>query len=857
MDRLEFVDLVERRTQLADLAAALGDAGAGQGNVVLVTGEAGAGKTSLIRRFTSEAAGRSKILWGMCDELLTPRPLGPFRDIAGQLGVDPAGSQGTAMLDAMMATLGGGRYPTMVVVEDAHWADEATLDAIRFLGRRVGRLQAVLVVTFRDGEVPADHPLRMAVGAIPPADIRRIILPPLSRDGVAQLAGRNDIDELYRLTGGNPFYVTEVLAAPAAAVPSTVQDAVMARLGRISDSGRASVETAAVVPGRAERWLLDACGAADGVDEATGLGILDAEGGIVRFSHELARRVVEHSLSPTRRREINRQVLDVLAAQDAEPARLAHHAVQADAAAAVTRFAPAAARLAASLNAHRQAVDHFEQALTYPDWYGDAELGDLLDDYGLECYLAGHHERAVPALDRAIDIHSTSGDDRRLGTSLCRLSDVHWFLGNGPRATETAARAVAVLEKVPASGSLVGAYAQRSKLAMLDFRGTEAITWGDKAIELARRLDDAAVLAIALVTGGVARWQLGSDDDAQAAEGLELAKANQLADEALAGYLYLANGHTNLMQYAQAGRYIDEGLAYYENHDVVTGSHMLLATRAWWYLEQGRWADAERDALGLLAVEAASRIRALRVLGQVQARRGEPAAEDTLAEAYRLAERKGEWNYVLPAAAARVELAWLRGDLEAAARIAGPLLDSAATSGERRWTSEAVLWLHRVGVLEEPPDDVLEPYALQIAGRWHESAAAWAELGRPYEQADALADATKPAALLRALEILDDLGAKPRAAMVRRRLVELGVTSVPRGPREATRASPAGLTARQTEVLRFLAEDLTYQEIAQRLHVSVKTVDHHAAAIRMKLDVATRAEAVAAGRELGILGDSS
>jgi hypothetical protein len=292
------VDLVERHTQLAELDAALGDAGAGQGNVVLVTGEAGSGKTSLIRRFTTEAAGRSKILWGMCDELVTPRPLGPFRDIAGQLGVDPADSQGTALLDAMMATLGGGRYPTMVVVEDAHWADEATLDAIRFLGRRVGRLRAVLVVTFRDDEVPADHPLRMAVGAIPPADIRRIALPPLSRDGVAQLAGRDDIDELYRLTGGNPFYVTEVLAAPATNVPHTVQDAVVARVGRLSHNGRATAETAAVVPGRAERWLLDACGAADGIDEAIRLGVLDADDDIVCLSHELARRAVEHSLSP-------------------------------------------------------------------------------------------------------------------------------------------------------------------------------------------------------------------------------------------------------------------------------------------------------------------------------------------------------------------------------------------------------------------------------------------------------------------------------------------------------------------------------------------------------------------------------
>jgi DNA-binding CsgD family transcriptional regulator len=181
------------------------------------------------------------------------------------------------------------------------------------------------------------------------------------------------------------------------------------------------------------------------------------------------------------------------------------------------------------------------------------------------------------------------------------------------------------------------------------------------------------------------------------------------------------------------------------------------------------------------------------------------------------------------------------------------VLTIASRSGCSRWIGEAALWQHRVGSLDRTPDEVAEPYALQVAGHWREAAAAWASLGRPYDQADALADAPVPEPLLAALTILDRHGAMPRAAMVRRRLTELGVGSVPRGPRAPTRASPAGLTPRQTEVLTLLADRLTYRDIASRLHVSIKTVDHHVSAIRHKLGAGTRDAAVEAARRLGIL----
>jgi DNA-binding CsgD family transcriptional regulator len=847
------VELLERHTQLAELEAALRDAGGGRGSLALVTGEAGAGKTSLVERFADDRA-EMRVLFGRCDDLLIPRPFAPFRDMfLHQSRMTGEGELGAvaAFLDAVLAELDRPPHPTVAVVEDAHWADAATLDAIRFLGRRVGRMRALLIVTYRDDEVPAGHPLRSALAAVPAPDIRRVRLPPLSQDAVAHLADRTDVAELYELTGGNPFYVHEVLAAPETRVPLTVQDAVMARVGRLNPQGRDCVEIASAVPGAAERWLIEGCGVSAGIDEAVRFGVLRTEGEAVAFSHELARRAVEYSLASARRRELNQRVLDVLTDHQGDPARLTHHAVRAADTSAVIRFAPVAARRAASLDSHREAADHFEQALLHGGAYPDAEFADLLDDYARECYFAGRHERAESALRRTADMHAGRGDLERLGASLCLLSDVQWFLGHGEAAESSAMRAIAALEQLPPGSVLAKAYAQRAKLAMVDGLGGEAIGWGNKAIDLARRLDDKDVLAEALDTVGCVQWAETPYDNRLLVESLELAVEAGLAPAAGRAYHNLADGYVSFMRYDVAGRYLEKGLAFCEAHDLITSSNNLLALRALWHLEQGHWAEAEQDLQRALGSEDVSRITALAVQGLLQTRRGDPRANATLEETLRLAELTSSMQNLLVIAATRAELAWLQADPDLVTTTAA--LEQAIRTGPSTWVSKAQFWLYRVGAITETPPDLLEPYALQLAGRWNEAAEHWSKLGRPYEQADALAQAPRPEPLLRALAILDRLGAAPLACKVRKRLVEMGVASVPRGPRAATRESPAGLTARQTEVLALLAEGLTYQEIARRLSVSIKTVDHHVAAVRYKLDVTTRADAVTAGRRLGIL----
>ena len=843
--------LLERHTQLAELEAARRDAAAGRGSLVLVTGEAGVGKTALVEEFAEHLD--TSVLWGLCDDLMTPRPLGPFRDMFADLDsrIDP-----DTFLDTVLEGLNGAREPTVAVVEDAHWADQASLDTIRFLGRRIGRMRALLIVTYRADEVSADHPLRSAVGAVPSADIRRVRLAVLSEDAVATLARNSghDAARLYALTGGNPFYVTESLADPGSSVPLPVQDAVVARVGRLGDVARSCAELVSAVPGAAESWLLDACGVASGLDEAVRCGVLRLDRGVVTFSHELVRRAVEQRLSEAARENVNGRVLDALAVRGADPARMTHHAVRARRVEAVVQYAPRAAQRAAAVGADLEAFEHYMLALDHAEAYTAEELMELLEAGARSGYMSARFDEAYLPAARAIELcQSSGGQPVRLGRLLCLLSEIEWSRGRGLGAHSAVDQAVAALEGEPTgTEQLVNAYSMKSKLSMLDIRPESAIAWGEKAIALAKG-HGSEPPADLLVTIGSARLQRSGDKAEILADALRIALERPDHRAAARAYINLADELTFHMRYDDARLYIEDGLAFLDRHDLLAAIHHLRAVRARWHLDQGRWSEAERDAKQATGLDNTSRALAELVVGLSRTRRGESSAAATLEHVARRADTSAEAQLLVPVSLARAELAWLAGDHAGVMTALKPRLDTILDSGMSRWLGEAALWQHRVGYLDATPDDAAAPYALQIAGRHRQAAACWAELGLRYHAADALAEAYEPELLLEALAMLDRLGAAPRAAMVRHRLTELGVGSVPRGPHEATRASPAGLTRRQTEVLRLLAYSLTYRAIADRLHISIKTVDHHVTAIRTKLGVGSRQEAVAVGHRIGIL----
>lgn len=301
------MELIERASFLRTLAEYASEARKGDGRLVLVSGESGMGKTALLEAFQQELKG-ARWLWGACDGLLTPRPLGPLFDIGAQLdGEFGAACRSVAPRDRLFASflaeIGSRAIFTVVVIEDVHWADEATADLLSFAGRRLGRMAALLLVTYRDDELRDDHPLKMVLGDLATQRAtRRMRMPPLSVEAVRTLVSQRSVDaaELHAVTGGNPFYVSEVLEAGWPSVPPTVRDALGARLARATASARRVVESAAIIGKRIDRELLlpilADCGSS--MEDCLATGVLVPDGVGLRFRHELVRMAVEAGLAP-------------------------------------------------------------------------------------------------------------------------------------------------------------------------------------------------------------------------------------------------------------------------------------------------------------------------------------------------------------------------------------------------------------------------------------------------------------------------------------------------------------------------------------------------------------------------------
>ena len=429
---------------------------------MLVGGEAGVGKTTLVRAFAAELGSEARVLWGACDPLSTPRPLGPFVDVAQEAGgsLEHAIERGASAYEIVesLSTMTRLGRPTVLVVEDLHWADEATLDVLRLLARKIERERMLAVATYRDDELDREHPLRIALGAIAtrPA-VERLPVAPLSRSAVTILAASAGVDpeELYRKTSGNAFFVTEILAAGDGPIPHSVVDAVLARMARLTPAARAVIDAVAIVPPRAEPWLLDALvgQSIDGLDECVRSGTLAYGHNGVAFRHELARLAVEGSIEPQRRLVLHRRALSALRSPpggDLDLARLAHHAGAAGDVDAVIEFAPVAGDRASSLGAHREAATLYEAALRYSGALEPSEQAVLLRKLSHECYLTDRADDAIQALEGAVACYRELGDRLREGDTMRALSNILWCPGRGEEARRTGLEAVALLEQLPA-----------------------------------------------------------------------------------------------------------------------------------------------------------------------------------------------------------------------------------------------------------------------------------------------------------------------------------------------------------------------------------------------------------------------
>ena len=865
------MDVLERADALADLDRLLAQSADG-GRIAVVCGEAGAGKSTLAHAFAAAAGNRARLLWGACDPLLTPRALGPLHDIARQAGGElrdrmaglhsDDGERHRAargeVFEALLAALDGPRQRLrpVVVIEDLHWADEATLDMVAFLGRRLPQCRALLLLTHRDDEIGPDHQLRTVLAGLPRQAVRRLALPPLSAAAVAELAHRagRAAAGVYEVTGGNPLLVTEVLATAAQDVPPTVRDLVLSRLSAMSPAAREVAGLVSVVLSQVEPALLGSRAAA--VDECLAHGVLATAGNRVGYRHELLRRAVEESLSPVRRAALHAEVLAALAGRPGvDPARIVHHAHHAGDTAAVLRWAPVAARRASGLGAYRQAAAHYATALECAAGLTDADRAGLLEAYSVAAYLGGLTPEALAARKQALLVREALGDTAAIGAGLRWVSRLSWWTGRTVEARSAAVRAVEVLSTLPPGRELAMAYSNLSQLHMLAEDAVAAIDWGERALELAGRFGDRDTELHARVNIGSARLQSGEPAGAVELErAYEEAAAAGLDDHACRALVNLACLPVDYADYDAVEPAMARVMAFTTARDLDGYSRHVLGTRARVRLARGDWAAALADADRALAgpdQPGGCLIGGLVTRGTIAARRGQPGAYADLAVAAERGHATDELQFVAPASAALSEWFWLTGDPDRAAAEAKRGLEVAERAGHAWFVGELAYRLWRAGGLAEAPAGAARPYRLAIDGDWRGAAAEWTARGCPYPAAEALSCGDADA-VAEALRIFDAFGAVVPARRLRAQLRDRGLR-VPRGPRPSTAADPTGLTARQAEVLRLLADGLSNAQIAQRLTVSPKTVDHHVSAVLGKLGVPSRGLAAAAARDRGLV----
>jgi predicted ATPase/DNA-binding CsgD family transcriptional regulator len=870
---LPIMELLERESDLQRLEEHFRQANAGHGRVVFVSGEAGVGKTALIEDFRRRIADHVDILHFSCDALSTPGPLGPVRDLAAALGlpIDQGLFDGDAreeLFRAILTALAARQEPVVVIGEDAHWADGASLDILRFLGRRIGELRFLHVVTYRDDELGGNHPLRLILGDLATAPaVHRMTVRPLSEDAVRQLAdgsGR-DAAALHRLTGGNAFFLTEVLAAEGTRVPASVGDAVLARAARLSPEARAVLDIASVIGATIDADLLQrvAGPVLDEIDECIARGLLHGVGESLAFRHALTREAILAAIAPPRRRLLHARVLAALREEtiaERNLALLAHHAEAAGNREAVVQFAIAAAEQATTLHAHREAAAQYARALRFAGGLTAAERARLSEARSVACYFSDQGEEAIAARLEALRIWRTLGDALKEGESLRWLSLFYELEGHGVEAETTATAAREVLETLPPGPELAMAYSNLAQLRMFSHDLAESILWGEKAIALAEQLGETPIIVHALINVGTARQYAGDErGEAELNRSINLALAAGLADQAGRAFNNLAWTALLNMRLEEAERQFAAGIGYAVEHDLDTYHWYLLAGQATLRVLQGSWEAANRDLSGLLQqprLSSINRIMALTPLAHLQARWGVATANAALDEALALAERTGQLSRLGPLRAARAEAALLQGDRKRAQAETEAGRDLVFARGNRWLRGEFAWLLWQTGADDIPTGDLAEPYALQIAGDAAGAAAAWHALGCPYEEARALSESDDPDHVRRAIATFERLEAQPALGQAIQRLRALGVHDVPpvrRGPRASTRANPAGLTQREVEVLALLAEGLRNTEIAERLYLTPKTVGHHISAILAKLNVETRTEAAQAATKLGII----
>jgi DNA-binding CsgD family transcriptional regulator len=833
--------------------------------MVIVCGESGAGKTSFVQAFVDDWVRDERVLWGACDPLPTPRALGPVHDVAERLApatrsvLDDADKP----FDIFAAVYHDLRTaPSVFVLDDLHWADQGTVDLLRFVLRRLSQTRSLVIGTVRDEELGVDHPLRVLLGDVARSPrAATLTLPPLTVEGVRGLVGDRGVDaaRLHDVTGGNPFFVCEMLDHEGDDLPTSVRDAVLARTSGLDPAAWDLLNLLTCSPGAIPDHLLaDLAVTLPASRALTEAGLITRTPRGVSFRHDLCRLAVASVIPAGAEPQLHRRLIDAYqAAGDADPAVLTHHALGAGDVERIRRSAYQGGIEAARSGAHTQSAQFFALALEKGGRLDAPDEAELLELLAWEFYLTDRLADAIDSCRRAMTIRDSLGDLTAVSADHHSLAVYQWYNAHRDSAESHALQAMTVLGGEchgEAAVALGHAFAMQAYLAVQASDLDRTALLIARAREIADCTGDSDLMVRVRLIENYGAMLKGDDAGRELILSILHAGPRNIDELYSGGWSNITYLDVEQRRLDVAADLLDVTIPLMYEHDLPICRAWQTGSRARLQLLTGDWDDALADAERVLEAPSAplARIWPTLIRALVAVRRDGTGAE-ALAEAWQLACRFAEPLRTLPAASAIVERGWLTGVADGIDE-GRELLTATPVIGLEWSRGELAVWLNRAGV---DIDDgiragVAAPYRLLLEGSHEAAAEAFHAVSMPYDGALALFDSGDPAAAARAFDILDRLGADAVAAKLRRDLRASGHSAVPTRRRVATRTNPAGLTTRQLEVLRLLGEGLTNAELAQRLYLSAKTVDHHVSAILTKLEVPNRRDAARKARELGI-----